>query len=93
MDINNAVEKLSNYGVGLRPALTQGNKNYAPTQAKIGAVFGPTASNVMNIGEIVKDVAYGKADQKTLDTLRFVTPFRNHPVLDPLYDRMFNQVK
>ena len=35
MDINNAVEKLSNYGVGLRPALTQGNRNYAPVQAKI----------------------------------------------------------
>lgn len=93
MDINNAVEKLSNYGVGLRPALTQGNRNYAPVQAKIGAVFGPTASNVMNIGEIVKDVAYGNADQGTLDTLRFVTPFSNHPALDPVFDRIYNQAK
>ena len=47
-------------------------------------MFGPTASNVMNIGEIVKDVAYGNADQGTLDTLRFVTPFGNHPALDPV---------
>jgi len=47
----------------------------------------------MNIGEIVKDVAYGNADQGTLDTLRFVTPFSNHPALDPVFDRIYNQAK
>ena len=92
MDINNAIEKLSNYGVGVRPALLEDGPKYAPMGAKVGAVFGPVGSNMMNVGRIAKDLYYGKADQGTLDTLRFITPLGNHPLVDPLYDRMFNQV-
>ena len=71
----------------------ESNPSYVPFGAKASALFGPVAGNMVNVGNIAKDLYYGRADQKTLDTLRFVTPLGNHPVLDPLYDRMFNQVK
>ena len=93
LDINNAIEKVSNYGLGLRPAVLESNPSYVPFGAQASALFGPVAGNMVNVGNIAKDLYYGRADQKTLDTLRFVTPLGNHPVLDPLYDRMFNQVK
>ena len=79
--------------MSLRPAVLESNPSYVPFGAQASALFGPVAGNMVNVGNIAKDLYYGRADQKTLDTLRFVTPLGNHPVLDPLYDRMFNQVK
>lgn len=91
MDVNNAIEKISNNGAGMRPAFTDAPQYKMPFGAKAGAVAGPTASNALNIGSIINDVLGGKADQKTLDSARFVTPFGNYPVTDPIFDRIFNQ--
>ena len=91
MDANNAVEKLSNYGLGSRPMLTDQRQYPVPFGAKVGAVFGPAASNAVNVANVATDVLGGNANQKTLDTLRFITPFSNLPYLDPAFDYLYGQ--
>ena len=93
MDINNVVEKLSNYGYGIRPALLEDQKRYMPPQAKIGAVFGPASSQIMNLGGVTKDLMNGNFNQDTKDSMRFLQPFGNHPIIDPLLDRVYGQAK
>ena len=93
MDINNTVEKLSNYGYGIRPALLEDQKRYMPPQAKIGAVFGPGSSQIMNLGGVTKDLMNGNFNQDTKDSMRFLQPFGNHPIIDPLLDRVYGQAK
>jgi len=91
MDVNNAVEKLSNNRLGLRPAALDKTKKYVPNGAKLNAVLGPTAANISNAASIMTDVITGEADQKTADSLRFLTPFGNHPVADPFFDWAYGQ--
>ena len=86
MDVNNAVEKLSNNRLGLRPATVDERRFQMPTGAKLSATLGPTAGNIANAASIMTDVITGQADQKTADSLRFLTPFGNHPVADPFFD-------
>jgi hypothetical protein len=86
MDVNNAVEKLSNNRLGLRPATVDERRFQMPTGAKLSATLGPTAGNIANAASIMTDVITGEADQKTADSLRFLTPFGNHPVADPFFD-------
>jgi len=86
MDVNNAVEKLSNNRLGLRPAAVDERRFQMPTGAKLSATLGPTAGNIANAASIMTDVITGQADQKTADSLRFLTPFGNHPVADPFFD-------
>ena len=57
-DINNAIEKVSNYGLGLRPAVLESNPSYVPFGAKASALFGPVAGNMVNVGNIAKDLYY-----------------------------------
>jgi len=91
MDVNNAIEKLSNRGIGVRPMFTDEKRGYIPFAAKMGAVGGPTAGNIANLGSIIGDVLGGRADQNTLNSLRFLTPYSNLPYADPLFDRMYGQ--
>jgi len=91
MDVNNAVEKLSNNRLGLRPAALDKTKKYVPNGAKLNAVLGPTAANISNAASIMTDVITGDADQKTANSLRFLTPFGNHPVADPFFDWAYGQ--
>jgi len=93
MDVNNVVEKLSNYGYGLRPALLEDQKRYMPPQAKIGSIFGPASSQIMNLGGVTKDLMNGNFNQDTKDSLRFLQPMGNHPVIDPLLDKIYGQAK
>ncbi len=86
MDVNNAVEKLSNNRLGLRPATVDDRRFQMPTGAKLNAVLGPTAGNISTAASIMTDVITGEADQKTLQSGRFITPFGNHPVSDPFFD-------
>lgn len=93
MDVNNAVEKLSNNRLGLRPTVSDPPKYNLPTGAKLSAVLGPTAGNISNAAGIMTDIITGEADQKTADSLRFLTPFGNHPVADPFFDWAYGQNK
>jgi hypothetical protein len=91
MDVNNAVEKLSDNKLGMRPFFTDQPQYSLPDTAKAGAVLGPTASNLMNISSVMGDVVTFNADKDTLKTGRFITPGSTLPYLDPIYDGVFGQ--
>lgn len=91
MDVNNALEKMSDYKLGMRPFLTDQPQFALPETAKAGAVFGPGISNIMNATKVMGDVVTFNADQSTADTARFLTPTGNIPYLDPLWDGLYGQ--
>jgi hypothetical protein len=91
MDVNNAVEKISDQKMGMRPFLTDQPSYVMPEGAKAGAVFGPAASNVMNVGSILGDVVTFNADAQTMSDLRFSMPTGNLFYLDPIYDGVLGQ--
>jgi hypothetical protein len=91
MDVNNAVEKLSDNKLGMRPFFTDQPQYNLPDTAKAGAVLGPTASNLMNISSVMGDVVTFNADKDTLKTGRFITPGSTLPYLDHIYDGVFGQ--
>lgn len=91
MDVNNALEKMSDYKLGMRPFLTDQPQFALPETAKAGAVFGPGISNIMNATKVMGDVITFNADQSTADTARFLTPTGNIPYLDPLWDGLYGQ--
>jgi hypothetical protein len=86
-DVNNSIEKLSDYRLGLRPMMGK-KEGYLPTGAKLGAIFGPTASNITTAGSVATDVLTGEADDKTLRSARFILPTGNLPYLDPIWDEI-----
>jgi hypothetical protein len=86
-DVNNSIEKLSDYRLGLRPALGK-KQGYLPFGAKLGSIFGPGASNLTTFGGVATDIVTGEADDKTLRSARFITPGGNLPYLDPIWDEI-----
>ncbi len=86
-DVNNSIEKISDYKFGLRPLMGR-NESYLPFGAKMGAIFGPGASNISTAGGVASDILTGEADDSTLRSLRFITPTGNLPYLDPIWDNI-----
>ena len=60
-----------------------------PFGAKAGALFGPAGGNIATLGSVGTDLATFSADQKTLDSARFVLPGGNLFYLDPVLDGIF----
>ena len=86
-DVNNSIEKLSDYRLGLRPMMGK-SQGYLPFGAKAGALFGPVASNITTAGSVATDILSGEADDRTLRSARFITPTGNLPYLDPIWDKI-----
>ena len=86
-DINNSLEKLSDYRLGIRPMMGK-KEGYLPFGAKMGAIFGPAASNITTASGVATDLITGEADDKTLRSARFITPTGNLPYLDPIWDEI-----
>ena len=91
MDVNNAVEKLSNNRLGMRPALTDQRKFPMPTGAKLQAVLGPTAGTLSNAASITTDILTGTADSGTAKSSRFLIPGGNLPYADPFLDYAYGK--
>ena len=91
MDVNNAIEKVSDYKLGMRPFLTDQPSYNLPDAAKAGAVLGPAASQAMNLSSIMGDIVTFNADAQTMSDLRFSMPTGNLFYLDPIYDGVFGQ--
>ncbi|BAQ87244.1 putative internal virion protein D [uncultured Mediterranean phage uvMED] len=91
MDINNAVEKISDFKLGLRPYFDEADGRYMPFGAKMGAVLGPAGSKVSTVGSIASDVLGFDADANTLKSARFLMPGGNLPYFDPILDGVFGQ--
>ena len=90
-DVNNAIEKISDRKLGMRPFFTNEPSYQMPFGAKAGAVAGPTASNIINMADVVSDVLTFNADGNTLEQSRFFFPTGNLFYLDPIYDGVFGQ--
>lgn len=86
-DVNNSIEKLSDYKFGLRPLMGR-NESYLPFGAKMGALFGPAASNITTASSVASDALTGDFDESTLRSMRFITPTGNLPYLDPIWDNI-----
>jgi len=88
-DVNNAVEKISDHKLGMRPFLTDQPQYQLPMGAKAGAVAGPTGSNLFNMANVMGDVVNFNVGSDTLQNARFFFPTGNLFYLDPIYDGVF----
>ena len=78
---NNAIEAWSDNRYGVRPSLGVGPWWPTSMRWKLGSVFGPTASQVTRIGDIMKDVVSGDADWRTRRSAWRLVPGNNLPPL------------
>ena len=90
-DINNAIERLGNNEIGLRPIL--GSKKPYGTYRDffnnpIPDVLGPTTSQIANIGDIMWTWGTGKYNHHTARNVRRLLPFQNVWFLDSLFDEV-----
>ena len=90
-DVNNAVEKLSDYKMGLGPMTGAEKGQYMPYQAKLSAIGGPGVANFLTASSVASDVLTFNANQKTLNDLKFITPGATLPYLDPIFDGIYGQ--
>ena len=85
-DVNRMVETLSNNRLGLAPALGAG-RPYQPTLKQKVGLFGPTASYIANLTDIMMDWGKGKHDYTTARAIRKTLPFQNIWYLDSIFDK------
>ncbi len=90
-DVNNAVEKLTDYRLGLRPITGSSNPYDVKPASVAAATVGPGIANMITAGSVFGDVITNSMDEKTLRSLRFLMPQTNNPALDPIYDGVFGQ--
>ena len=94
-DINNAIERLGNNQVGLRPLLG-GKKPYGTYKDilnnPIPDVLGPTANQITNIADIMWTWGTGKYNHHTARNVRRLVPFQNVWFLDSVFDKLEKNV-
>ena len=88
-DVNNSLEKISDFKIGMRAMFGENVPKKMPVGQKLGAIFGPTGSNLTNLGGVSADILSGNADQGTFKSARFSTPGGNLTPADPIYDFIF----
>ena len=90
-DINNAIERLGNNQIGLRPLLG-GKKPYGTYKDilnnPIPDVLGPTASQIANISDVMWTWGTGKYNHHTARNVRRLVPFQNVWFLDSVFDKL-----
>ena len=79
------------YNIGLRPALGVATPNYSTLASKIGAIGGPSATQIINALTVGKSALTGDYNYNTRRALRTLTPGNTLPYADPLMDAMYNQ--
>ena len=94
-DINNAIERLGNNQIGLRPLLG-GKKPYGTYKDilnnPIPDVLGPTASQLANISDVMWTWGTGKYNHHTARNVRRLVPFQNVWFLDSVFDKLEKNV-
>lgn len=89
MDVNNSIEKVSDYKIGMRPFLTEQQSYPVNARSKASAVLGPAASTTHNFFSVLGDIIKDEVDEQTLRDTRFLFPSGNTFYLDPVYDGVF----
>lgn len=77
MDVNNSIERLSDYKIGLRPVVEGSQPYSASTRTVLGALAGPTGSQLDNMRKLAGDLGRGRFNQYTRDRLERLTPGAN----------------
>jgi len=90
-DVNNSLEKLTDYRAGIRPFIGGTNAFDVNPTGVASQVAGPGVGNILTASSIFGDIITGSADQGTLNSLRYITPGTTLPYLDPIYDGVFGQ--
>ena len=86
MDINRAVEKLSDNQLGINSALGIAPPYRSNFRNKIGAVLGPTPGQMARLSEILTDIGTGDYDYHTAGALRRMAIGQNIFYLTPFFD-------
>ena len=84
MDANNALERITDYNVGLGPLLGTSPQS-STTTSKVGAVAGAGASLYMNLFDSMSQLAQGTGNQNDSKRLRSSLAFNNVPWLAPMF--------
>ena len=86
VDINRAIESLSDNRIGIRP-FVGANRPYSNSmKSKVGNVFGPTGGQIANIFDIFYNVGSGNYNHWTARNVRRLIPLQNIFYLDFLFD-------
>ena len=85
VDVNRAVEALTDNRIGIRPLLGEGLPYGSSMKSKVG-LLGPSASQIYNIFDIMYDVGANKYNHYTARNVRRLIPFQNVWYLDWLFD-------
>ena len=102
-DINNALERMTNNEIGLRPVLgskkpygTYRNVMKDPVRAGINMplwdIAGPTASQLSNLADIAWTWGRGKYNHHTAKNVRRLIPLQNVWFFDSLFDKLEKNV-
>ena len=85
VDVNRAVEALTDNRIGIRPLLGEGRPYGSSMRSKVG-LLGPSASQIYNVLDIMYDVGGNKYNHYTARNVRRLIPFQNVWYLDWLFD-------
>ena len=85
VDVNRAIEALTDNRIGIRPLLGEGRPYGSSMKSKVG-LLGPSASQIYNIFDIMYDVGGNKYNHYTARNVRRLIPFQNVWYLDWLFD-------
>ena len=86
VDVNRAIEALTDNRIGIRPMLGSKKPYGTSVKSKLGSVLGPSASQIANIFDIMYDVGSNKYNHWTARNVRRLIPFQNVWYLDWLFD-------
>ena len=93
MDVNNALEAVSNNKLGMRPFMGAANKYPVTPDRLANAFFGPSAGKTAAAADALGRVVQDDFTASTWRKMRQFVPEQNHPVLDPLFDAVFPKGK
>jgi len=93
MDVNKAVETLTDNRFGIMPMLGKGKPYSSSTRWKAGTVFGPSGGQIYNIMDIIYDTAGGNYNHHTAKNVRRLIPWQNVWYLDWLFDDLQKGIK
>tara|TARA_R110000764_G_scaffold37827_2_gene83945 strand:+ start:275 stop:3616 length:3342 start_codon:yes stop_codon:yes gene_type:complete len=93
IDVNKAIETLTDNRFGIAPMLGAGKPYSSSTRWKIGTVLGPSGGQIYNIFDIIYDTAGGNYNHHTAKNVRRLIPWQNVWYLDWLFDDLQKGIK
>jgi hypothetical protein len=86
VDINRAIESLTDNRIGIRPMLGARKPYGTDLKNKVSTLLGPSSGQIVNMFNIAYDVGTNKYNHYTARNVRRLIPFQNVWYLDWLFD-------